>query len=196
MSDNLPPVADGAGASGNEPKDNPPAPKDDAVPYDKYRGLLDEKKKAQKRAEEAEARLLKIEEDKLAASGEIQKILDAEKAKNQALAEKVNSLENVQRSARKLNAFIKAAGPGLDPKWYNLVNLDKIAFMDGSDDIDPATVASELDVFKKTWSEAFVKPGSMPPANPPNGGSGKISQAEFNKLPSKEMKKYRPEDIL
>jgi hypothetical protein len=184
-------------AGGGNDSGIPPAQKpEDVVPYDKFRGLLDEKKKAQKRAEEAEAKLAQIEEDKLRAAGEINKLLEAEKERNRIISEELENHKNVQKNARKLNAFIKSAGGSLDEKWFGLVDLNSISFKEGTDEVDPMTVMSQVENFKKTWPEAFKQVGMMPPATPPNGMGGKISRADFLKLKAKDMAKYKASDIL
>lgn len=189
-----PPV--GSAGGGND-SGTPPAPKpEDVVPYDKFRGLLDEKKKAQKRAEEAEAKLAQIEEDKLKAAGELDKLLNAEKERNRTLAEELEGHKNVQKNARKLNAFLRSTGASIDEKWFGLVDLNSIGFKEGTDEVDQMTVMSQVENFKKTWPEAFKPVGTMPPATPPNGMGGKISRADFLKLSAKDMKKYKASDIL
>lgn len=188
LSDPVDPVdAPGGGAP------NPGTPPIDQVSYDTHKKVLDEKKKAQKRAEDAEAKLAQIEEDRLKAAGDLQKIIDAEKERNKNLQSENESFKKMQERSRKLGAFIKASDTSLDSKWYDMVDVDSIAFKEGTDEIDPMSVTKQVDVFKKRWPEAFKPVSSMPPPTEPNGNGKVISEDEFKKLKAKEMAKYKYE---
>jgi hypothetical protein len=187
------PVASGDGKlDPNPPKvDVKPDDKDpDSVPYTKYRELLDEKKKTQTKLKEFLDKENADREARLKEEGKFTEILAEERKQKEELAQRVQSFENLQKNGRKLNAFLKAAGTDLDEKWVPLVDLEKIQFKEGTEEVDKLSVNSALDNFKKTWPEAFKTKGpNMPPPSAPNG-SGFISYSDWLKLPAKEMKKY------
>lgn len=178
-------AGDGKGAGEGEPK---------TVPHEKYLELLAEKKAAKAKADAAEAKLAAIEEEKLKASGDLQKIIDAEKAKNAELSTKLTNFDSTLKDAKKLSAFRRALGPNVDEKWFAMIDPSSIQFKPDTDEIDPASLSANVEAFKKTWPEALKAPGNMPPANMP-GASGKITESEWKKLGAKDMKKHKPSDI-
>jgi hypothetical protein len=196
VENNNPPEGDGSSGGANGQNGQQQDQQPTTVAYDTHRRLLDEKKKVQKRADDAEAKLKEIEDEKLKASGDYQKMLDAEKERNRILAEENASHKKVRQDARKMNAFLKAVGSTLDDKWLRQIDLEKISFLEGTDEVDQMSVTTQVNNFKQEWPEAFRSNSAMPPANAPDGKVTKLTRADFAKLPPKEQRKYKPSDIL
>jgi len=165
------------------------------IAYDTHRKLLDEKKKVQAQLDqllrekterdEAEARkrgdfeaLLKAREDELS----------KERAARQELSERITQ-------GRKLNAVIDALGGNVDQKWLRLIDTDDVVVNPETGEVDQMTVARAAESLKKQWPEMLRKTAALPNAAPAGNGGGIISRAEWLKLSSKEMMKYKPDQI-
>jgi hypothetical protein len=165
------------------------------IAYDTHRKLLDEKKKVQAQLDtllrekterdEAEARkrgdfeaLLKAREDELS----------KERAARQELSDRITQ-------GRKLNAVIDALGGNVDQKWLRLIDTDDVVVNPETGEVDPMTVARAAESLKKQWPEMLRKTATLPNAAPAGNGGGMISRADWLKLSSKEMMKYKPDQI-
>ena len=165
------------------------------IAYDTHRKLLDEKKKVQAQLDtllrekterdEAEARkrgdfeaLLKAREDELS----------KERAARQELSDRITQ-------GRKLNAVIDALGGNVDQKWLRLIDTDDVVVNPETGEVDPMTVARAAESLKKQWPEMLRKTAALPNAAPAGNGGGMISRADWLKLSSKEMMKYKPDQI-
>jgi hypothetical protein len=165
------------------------------IAYDTHRKLLDEKKKVQAQLDtllrekterdEADARkrgdfeaLLKAREDELS----------KERAARQELSDRITQ-------GRKLNAVIDALGGNVDQKWLRLIDTDDVVVNPETGEVDPMTVARAAESLKKQWPEMLRKTATLPNAAPAGNGGGMISRADWLKLSSKEMMKYKPDQI-
>ncbi len=165
------------------------------IAYDTHRKLLDEKKKVQAQLDqllrekterdEADARkrgdfeaLLKSREEELA----------KERAARQELSERITT-------GRKLNAVIEALGGNIDQKWLRLIDTDEVAVNPDTGEVDAMTVARAAESLKKQWPEMIRKTATLPANAPAGNNGGTITRAEWLKLSSKDMMKYKPDQI-
>ena len=176
--------------------------KKDVVTYETHRKLLDEKKKMQAERDQLLAEKKAKEEEDARKRGDLESLIksreDAIKAEQErvkALEQEVTSFKQLQANASKLSSFLKTAGSDIDDKWLSLVDLSQIQLKE-TGEVDQISVASAVESFKKTWPEAFKKPGVQIPNAQPNGGAGMIAYSEWLKLSAKEMKKYKFEQII
>lgn len=197
---NTAPVEPSTQGSADEPTQQPK----DSVSYETHRRLLDEKKREQAARKDLEAKVAafeakerQIEEEKLKAQGEFQKLLQLREQENQTLKQKLDAFDSQFKRAEKMNAFIKAAGTELDDKWLRLIDVDGIAYRpDADNEIDHMSVQNAVETFRKTWPEAFKPKGSQIPADMPNG-QGYITESEWKKLTkSEDRRKYKQNQIL
>lgn len=187
-----------ASGSDSQNHETPPSPPkvDEKVSYETHRKLLDEKKKLQQKFEEALAKEKAREEADLRAKGNLEQLLKLREEELAKERERVSSYEGRFQTAKKLSAFMKTAGQSLDDKWLELVDLSGIAFKPDSEDVDEMSVVSTVEAFKAKWPEALKKMPHMPTVDAPGGIASMITESEWRKLKSKEMGKYKPNQIM
>lgn len=171
--------------------------KGEVVTYETHRKLLDEKKKIAAKLAELEAAKSVEEQERLRKAGELEKIIEIkDKALQDATAENQQFKKSIEQ-ARKLQAFVKAAGTEVEPKWLNLLDIDSIKLKpDSSTEVDEFSLKAVVDDFKKSWPEAFkTRTASLPPSEMPNGTSGAITESEWKKLSAADMAKHKPGSI-
>ena len=181
-------------------KETPP----DKVDYAKFRELLDEKKKVQARERELAAKLSEYEkaqkdkEEELARKrGDFDTILKTREERIKELEADAEANKRHKQDVKKLSAFLKSAGD-VEEKWMGLIQIGDIAVNPDTGEVDQMSVSKAVDSFKKTWPEAFKKPGVRIPTEAPNGAPDMITESAWKKLASnpKEMNKYRYGQII
>ncbi len=186
-----------AGNPGGDDSANPPTPSKDSVSYETHRKLLDEKKKLQAKLEQIEVDRKIAEEAELTRKGEVQKLLDMERARAQGLELKVKDQEEREQQARKLSAIVKGLNAPIDQKWYSVLggHLEDV-ILNENGEIEPMSVTAVVENVKKAWPEMLRKPAAgMPNGAPQGNGATTIARADWLNLPSKEMTKWKPEQI-
>lgn len=187
-----PPVADTTADSANQ------TPKE-SVSYETHRKLLDEKKKIQAKLEQIETERKATEEAELAKKGELQKLLDLRTKEAGELREKLQREEARKLQAKKLSAIVKGLGSPVEEKWYGVLSnhIDDVVYNQDADEIEQMSVTTVVENLKKTWPEMLKRPAAGMPNNAPRGNdAGTISRDEWLKLPSKEMAKWGPGQII
>jgi hypothetical protein len=172
--------------------------KKDYVALETHRKLLDEKKKIQLRLEEFEVAKKAKDEEDARKRGDFEAILKAREEELHKERERRTHLEASLIRAEKMDAVINALGGNIDPKWMKLIDVSKVVINPETGEIDAMTVSTVAETLKRDWPE-MVKPSSRLPADAPqglHGGSGKISRLEWMKLSSKEMMKWKPDQII
>lgn len=179
-------------SSGNEESNS-----QNSVSYETHRKLLDEKKKAQARLKELEDAEKRRQEEALLNEGKLKEALELREKELKETREQLNLFNERERQAKKLRAVIKGLGAGdLDDKWYTVIGqeIDGVA-IDDDGNVDAGSVQKVVDGLKKNWPEMLRKPSAALPNGTPSGGPAFISRAEWKKLSSKEMLKWRPDQI-
>lgn len=174
------------------------APLKDSVSYETHRKLLDEKKKVQARAEELEAKFKERELSDLTAKGETSKLLELARKEASEYKAKVEAQSLREVQAKKLSAIIRGMGTSIDEKWYGVIgqHIDEIVYDSEAEEIQQMSVTSVVENLKKTWPEMLKKAqAGMPNAAPQGNGALTILESEWKKLTSKEMRKWRPDQI-
>lgn len=170
-------------------------PKKDFVSLDTHKKLLDEKKKMQAKLEEFEAKQRELEELDARKRGDYEALVKARDEELKAEREKRMKLESTFVHGQKMNAVIDALGGNVDPRWFKLIDVSGVVL--GSDgEVDALTVAKVAEGLKREFPE-MVKSNSRLPAEAPKGnGAGKISRADWLKLPYAKMKEYPESQIV
>lgn len=173
-------------------------PKKETVSYDTHRKLLDEKKKVQQERDALAAEKKQREEEEAKKRGDYETLLKTREEELNNYKTKYNSLQNNIVEAQKLTAVLGAAGSPIEQKWHGLIDTSKIAVHPESGEIDQMSVTKVVEDLRKSWPEMFKNPNPAKlPADAPQGnGAGKISRAEWLKLPSNKMKEYKLDQIL
>lgn len=187
-----PPVAGATSDSENQ------TPKE-TVSYETHRKLLDEKKKIQARLEQIETDRKASEEAELAKKGELQKLLDMRTKEAGELREKLQREETRKLQAKKLSAIVKGLGAPVEEKWYGVLgnHIDDVVYNQEADEIEQMSVTTVVENLKKTWPEMLKRPAAGMPNNAPRGNdAATIARDEWLKLPSKEMAKWGPGQII
>lgn len=179
-----------------DPTDPTPEPKG-TVAYETHQKLLREKKKADQVAAEYKAKLDAFEREKLEAAGEHQKIAAAEREARLALEAKLKARDEEDLMRRKLIALGNEAG--VDSKYLRFLDPDEVAVDPETGEIDKATLVKAAQKVRTEYP-AFLKKsgGTPPPADAPNGTGvpSTITRSEWMKLSSKEMTKWKPNQII
>src|SRR5690606_30105609 len=196
------------GGSGNETPDNlkDSKPKGDTVSREAYDRLLDEKKSFAKRLKELEDGAKKKTEEELRAKEDWKKIAesrDAEiaelKASIESLTGKIGEYETREVTTKKFRAFLKSLDGKIEDKSLSLVPVEMITVNPETGEVDEMSVTKAVKKFKAEWPE-LIKTGTgvkLPTDAPPlDGKTGStISREAWKKLSSKEMEKYKPDQI-
>lgn len=182
-----------------EPVAKPDVSKErDYVTLETHRKLLDEKKKAQAKLDELLAKEKEREEIEARKRGDYEAILKAREDELKAERDKRLHLETTLTTGQKLSAVIDALGGSVDSKWYKLIDVSQVAINPETGEIDAMTVAKVAESLKREWPEMSKSKGQLPAQAPQGleGGSGKISREAWKKLPSKEMLKWKLDQIV
>jgi len=165
------------------------------IAYDTHRKLLDEKKKVQAQLDQLLREKTDRDEADARKRGDFEALLKAreeeltkERTARQELSERITA-------GRKLNAVIEALGGNIDPKWLRLIDTDEVAVNPETGEVDGMTVARAAESLKKQWPEMLRKTSTLPNAAPAGNGGGMISRADWLKLSSKDMLKYKADQI-
>lgn len=168
------------------------------VAYETYLKTLDEAKKAKARLREFEAAEKARLDKELVERGEYQKLLTQRDDELKSVRDEIASIRRKEADRLKLASILNAAGGEIDSKWYGLIDYENVVINPDTGVVDEMSVARAVENLKKSYPEIIRTPnGPRLPVEAPQGGSaGKISRAEWLKLPGKEMTKWKPEQIL
>lgn len=193
----IPPVVDPKDPVDPTEPDPTPPEENRNVSFETHQRLLREKKAASKEAADLKAKLEAIEREKLEAQGEYKKIADAEKARADALTAQLAQRNEDDLLRRKLIALGTEAG--VDNKYLRFLDPDEVAVDPATGEIDKATLVKAAQKVRSEFPAFLKKPaGATPPAGAPtgDGGTRTITKAEWDKLPSKEMLKWKQNQII
>lgn len=171
----------------------------DTIAYETHRKLLDEKKKLQAKLADIEASQKKREEEDLAKKGEVEKILKIREQELNDTRAKLSAFEERQLQAKKLSAVVRGLGAQIDDKWYSVIgsHLDEVVINPESGDVEQMSVTSVVEGLKKSWPEMLkVQRPGMPHDAPQGNGVTTIGYDAWKKLPLKEMKKWKHNQII
>lgn len=177
----------------------------DFVSLETHRRLLDEKKKMQDEKKKIQAQLeqlLQVEKERQEADarkrGDYETLI---KTRDEELAKERQrriDLESHFIKGQKLSAVIDALGGNVEQKWIRLIDADQVVLNPETGEIDPLSVAKVAESLKTEWPE-MLKPGKTFPQDAPkglHGGNGRISRDEWLKLSSKDMLKWKADQIV
>ncbi len=170
----------------------------DFVTYETHRKLLDEKKKIAERLTTLESERKAREEDEARKRGDFETLLKTRDEELVRLRGELTTREQRENNARKLAAVLDTVGGEVESKWYSLIDVSSIVLHPETGEIDQMSVTKTVEALRKTWPEMIKNPNPAKlPSNAPLGnGAGKISRDEWLKLPSKEMAKWKPDQII
>lgn len=179
-----------------KPAANPSA-NDKSISYDAYRKLLDEKKKVQQELQSSKEAEKQRQEQLLIEEGKLKEMLELREKELSEEREKRLAFERRDIEAKKVHAVVKGLGVGeVEDKWFGVIgsHIDEIEVLeDGSP--DPKSVSEIVEGLKKTWPEMIKKPLPGMPNGTPSGKPKTITRSEWEKLPSKEMKQWKLDQI-
>ena len=189
-----PPVGDNSAPGGQESNQQVK----DTVQYETHKKLLDEKKKLAEKLAIFETKEAERERKKLEDEGQYQKLIELEKKRADEAIAKVIAFEDQMTQGRKLKALLGALGGQVDDKFLGFLPIDQIVIDPETKEVNLTSVASVADGFKKQFPELIKSQNGprLPNAAPQGNEAGKISEAEWNKLPAKEMEKYKTHQII
>ena len=198
-----PPVGDtpgasgegGAGGSGGESGGGK-----STVSYESHLKLLDEKKKLKAENDAFKAEKAKREQEELERKGEYQKMLENERKAREDAENQLKTVKEQETARRKLGAVLKGVNGSIDSKFYGLIDIDEVQVDPDTGEIDQLSVTKAVERLKKAYPEIIKTAGGPKlPGEQPGSKSthpDKISRAKWKDLPSSEMRKWKPEQIV
>lgn len=198
---------DSAGQNDQDGKPNEEAGGQKTVSHDTYTKLLDEKKKLQREVKELRSGTRAKDEELATKSGDLTKVLEIRektiKELQDQIAERDTELGRHRKRtevSEKMNSLLEAIDGEVPKKFWQLLPLDKVVFDPETGEVDQASVKQAARQFRDDYGDVIKKAGGIGnlPNNDPSGrgNKGKITAAEYAKLPLSEMKKYGPNDII
>jgi hypothetical protein len=156
------------------------------IDYEKYRALLDEKKKTQAERDELASKMRVIEESKLAEEKRYKELFETREKELADLRAGVEKERANAVNSKKLQAFSSATG--IRDSFFSLVDLDKlIVESDGS--INKASLEDYVAQFKKAYPELIASAKKGLPEKAPQSTEvstkGMKSSDILNKLKGK-----------
>jgi len=176
-----------------EPVDNTPevaeepnqSSEQERVDYAKYRELLDEKKKEQKKAREYEAKLKEVEEGKLVEQQRYKELFEARDTELNTLKSELEAKSRSELERMKRDALIREVGGLRRDEYAKFIDMDKI-ILESDGNLNSESVKEYAKEFKKNFAE-LIRERSMPSQTPDK--APEVSEPSFNSLSSEEMLK-------
>jgi hypothetical protein len=155
--------------------------------------------------DEVDAANKKAEEERLMKEGQFSTIIEQREARIAELEQNLDSTLNEVKTRdtaitnfKKAGAFEKALGGKIkhDSYWSH-VDFDKIVVNPETGQIDGQSLRNSADSFLETHKELvdFGSNPNLPNHTPGSGGSGKLTYAQWQKLPLGDRKK-RMKDVI
>lgn len=170
---------------------------DQKVSYETYQKVLSEAKNAKKRLKDIEDAEKVRTETELSERGEYKKLLSQRDEELNKL--RVQMAENQKRETdrRKLASVLDGIGADIDPKFYGLIDYEIVGVDPETGAIDELSRAKAIEKFKIKYPEIIpnVNAPRLPNQAPVGDVKLRISRSEWLKLPSSEMKKWKPAQI-
>lgn len=176
--------------------------KKDSVSYETHQRLLGQHKKAQARLDELEKIFKEQTEKNLKEKEDFKTLYETAKTELSKKESEISEFRQQLELSKKYKAFSsylkEKHGAELASQDYAvLIDWDKVVINPDTGEIDKTVLANYVDDFAKSRKHIIVRPNDAKlPADSPKGGSNTISYDEWLKLPSKEMTKYKPDQII
>lgn len=194
-----------AGGQTQDPagQEQDPQDKKDSVSYETHRQLLNEKKKRDEELRKAREDLAKYDQEKreleekaLKEKEDYKKLFESREKELAEERARREAIESKIIEAQKYKALNKALGASVPEKFWNLVELDKIAIDPATGMPDEMTTKAYADEFQKNYGEIFVNRNlpRLPNDGPTRGKTG-LTYEQWVKLPYAEKKKRQNELI-
>lgn len=180
----------------------------ETVRYSTYSKVLSEKKKYAQRLREIEAenaefrrQQAEAEEARLKETNDYKTAYEKTKTDVEQYRSKYNDLLGDIVKSRKVNAFQAVLKAQVKPEYHGFIDVDAILVDPETGEVDDMSVAKEVERFQKKHPELVVRQTPAAGGNTPyprgEGKDGnKIRRSDWLKLPSKEMYKWKHEQII
>lgn len=168
--------------------------KKDVVSYDTYQKVLNERKKDQERAKQAEAKIQEYEHKKLEEAGKYQEVIADLRKRAEEKEKEAESLRKA-RIADKLTSMIRdeANKHGVIDfeDMLKVGNLDSIQVDPDTNNVDPQTIKRYVEDLKAKKSYLFKATNVQVADASPNAGKapGKIETKDLSTMSSEELMK-------
>lgn len=177
--------------------------KKDVVAYDTYQKVLREKKKRDEELDmtrsklaEYEAKDKEREETEAKAKGDLQKLIAMKEEENKKLKDKYENVVTTLTNAEKRNALLKALPGEVDQNYWGLLDLNQIVLDPETGEADATSIRAAADLFVAKYPLVIkTAGGARLPGHAAKGAGGKLTKAEWEKLPLKE-KQERLAEVL
>jgi hypothetical protein len=176
--------------------------KDDVVKYETYSRVIKDLKKAQSKADELERIIQEQTTKTLKEKEDFKALYENTQAELKKKETELNDINQKIEVSRKYKAFCnylneKHGARLADDDYGQLVDLDKIVINPDTGEVDKLSLSNYADDFAKKRSHIIVKTNQAGlPSESPKGGTNTISRNDWLKLSSKEMQKYKPDQII
>jgi len=173
-------------------------PKPETVTREAYEKAVEREKKLKEQLRAYEAEKAEREKKELEARGEYQKIAELAKKEAEELRQKLAAEEEMKLRARKFSAVLKGLGTSVEDKWYSVLGdyMDEVRVNPETGQVEEMSITPVVAKIKESWPEMLKKtPVGVPNGAPAGGNPSIITRAEWLRLPAKEMKKWKPDQI-
>lgn len=170
---------------------------EEQVSRETYLKVLDEAKKAKAKVREFEEAQKKLQEMEMEKKGEYQKLISQRDEELSKLRNEIIENKRREDDRRKMASILESVGGDVDPKWYSLIEYEDVTIDPDTGRIDELSRAKAVQKLKEKYPEIIRNKnvGKIPAENPQGGLPGSISRAEWLKLPAKDMKKWKFDQI-
>lgn len=198
-------MSDQTSASGHtqDPADQENESKKNSVAYETHQKLLGEKKKRDEELRQAREELAKYEQEKkeledksLREKEDYKKLFESREKELSEERARREAIESKIIEAQKYKALNKALGTQVPEKFWNLVDLEKIAVDPATGMPDETTAKLYAEEFQKNYGEIFANKNlpKLPNEGPTKHKVG-LTYEQWSKLPYAEKKKRQNEII-
>lgn len=161
-----------------------------SIAYDKYRKLLDEKKKVQeelqskaKIAQEYEQKLKKIEEEKLVEQQRYKELFENRDKELSDIKKRLEDEKTAYLEAKKVQEFLRAVGDLKKDSYIKFIDTKKI-ILNSDGTIDKESLKDYAATFKRDYGELLKEAGAKLPEVAPTNSKG-----DFSSLKSQDILK-------
>lgn len=170
--------------------------KKDMVAYESYQKLLYEKNKLRDEHQKLLNEKKVIDEKNLKEKEDYKALFETRDSELKRIKEEHDSLKESLDNSKKISALNSHLKISLEPKYFSLIDFEKITIDPTTNRPDPDSVKKYADDFRKEHTIFFTVPSQKMPhdGTPQNNGQG-LAYEEWLKLSPKDQRKRSKEVI-
>jgi len=160
-------------------------PKEDRVPYSKYREILAEKKAMQEDKMRIESKLKAYEDEKLKEQSRWKELYETKENELKSLRDQAENERKAFIESQKMSVILNELGGLKNEKYSTFIDTSKVIYSDGS--IDRTTLSAYIEDFKREHPDLLKQREKVP--TPPSVAPKSNSAEDLSKLSFSELTK-------